>query len=71
MHFYNTLNHNLLLCKLKPDDFDTNALTFIQSYFCSRHQKTVADISLANGKKTLKRHTSRLYPWPPTFQNFY
>ena len=30
---------NLLLCKLKAYGPDTNALTFIQSYFSHRHQR--------------------------------
>ena len=41
---FDTLNHNLLLCKLKAYGFNKNALTFIQSYFTNRHQRTkVAD----------------------------
>ena len=35
-------NHNFFLCKLKACGFDTNALTFIQSYFSNRHQKIKA-----------------------------
>ena len=30
---FDTLNLNLFLCKLKTYGFNTNALTFIQSYF--------------------------------------
>ena len=37
---FDTLNHNLLLCKLKAYGFNKNALTFIQSYFRNRHQRT-------------------------------
>ena len=37
---FDTLNHNLLLCKLKAYSFNKNALTFIQSYFTNRHQRT-------------------------------
>ena len=37
---FDTLNHNLLLFKLKTYGFDTNALTFIQSYFSNKHQRT-------------------------------
>ena len=37
---FDTLNLNLLLCKLKAYGFDTNALTFIQRYFSSRRQRT-------------------------------
>ena len=37
---FDTLNHNLLLCKLKAYGVYRNALTFIQSYFTNRHQRT-------------------------------
>ena len=37
---FDTLNHNLLLCKLKAYGFNKNALTFIQSYFTNRYQRT-------------------------------
>ena len=37
---FDKLNHNLLLCKLKAYGFDTNALTFLQSNFSNRHQRT-------------------------------
>ena len=37
---FGTLNQNLLLCKLNDYGFDTNALTFIQSYFSNKHQRT-------------------------------
>ena len=36
---FDTLNHNLLLCKLKAYDLDTHALTFIQSYLSNKHQR--------------------------------
>ena len=36
---FDTLNHNLL-CKLKAYGFDTNALTFIQSYYSKRLRRT-------------------------------
>ena len=37
--FFDTLNHNLLCCKMKANVFDANALTFIQSFFSNRHQR--------------------------------
>ena len=37
---FDTLNHNLLLCKLKAYGFNKNALTFIQSYFTNRNKRT-------------------------------
>ena len=36
---FDTLNHNLLLCKLKAYGFNKNALTFIQIYFTNIHQR--------------------------------
>ena len=50
---FDTLNHNLLLCKQKAKGFDKNALPFIQSYFSNRHQRIkVGVIRLANEKKS-------------------
>ena len=37
---FDTLNHNLLLCKLKAYGFNKNALPSIQSYFKIRYQRT-------------------------------
>ena len=37
---FDSLNHNLLLSKLKRYGSHTNALTFIQSNFSNRHQRT-------------------------------
>ena len=54
-----TLNHNLLFCKLKTYGFITNALTFIQSCFSNRHQRTKVGISWVNSKtSTDVRHGS-------------
>ena len=36
---FDTPNY-ILFCKLKGYGFDTNALTFFQSYFSNRHQRT-------------------------------
>ena len=37
---FDTLNHNLHFCKLRAYGFNKNFLTFIQSYFTNRHQRT-------------------------------
>ena len=37
---FDTLNHKLLLCKLKDYGIDKNVLTFIQRYFTNRHHRT-------------------------------
>ena len=37
---FGTLNHNLLLCKLKAYGFNENVLTFIQGCFTNTHQRT-------------------------------
>ena len=44
-------NQNLVLRKLKAYTFDTNALTFIQSYFSNRHQKTKLGNKLSKWQK--------------------
>ena len=36
---FDTLDHNLLICKLKAYAFNKNVLTFIQSYFTNSHQR--------------------------------
>ena len=36
---FDKLNHNHFFCKLKTYGFNTNALTFIQSYFSNRDTK--------------------------------
>ena len=68
---FGTLNQNLLLSKLNDYGFDTNALTFIQSYFSNKHQRTKVGPKFRRWQKNLSRRPSRLYPWPPTFQHFY
>ena len=59
-----TLNYNVLLCKLKAYDFDINALTFIQSYFSNRHQITEVGDKFSNWWKisTGVPQDSILYP---------
>ena len=37
---FDKLSHSLFFCKLKTYGFNANALTFIQSYFLNRHQRT-------------------------------
>ena len=46
---FDTLNHQLLLCKLKTCGFNTNTLTFIQSYFFNRYQRT----KVGDGKNSI------------------
>ena len=36
---FDTLNYNILICKLKAYGFNKNVLTFIQSYFTNWHQR--------------------------------
>ena len=49
---FDTISHNLPLCKLKAYGFDTNALTFIKSYFCNRQQKTKVGDEFSKWQKT-------------------
>ena len=49
---FDTLNHNLLLCKLKAYGFKKNALTFTQSYFTNRHQRIKVGDKFSKWQKT-------------------
>ena len=57
---FDTLNHNLILCKLKAYYFKKKALTFIKSYFTNRHRRTKREISLANGMKMFLNFFDRM-----------
>ena len=48
---FHTLNHNLLLCKLKAYGFNKNALTFIQNYFTNRHQRAKVGDNFSKSQK--------------------
>ena len=48
---FDTLNYNLLLCKLKAYRFNKNALTFIQSYFTNKHQRTKKEDKFSKWQK--------------------
>ena len=48
---FDMLIHNLLSCKLKAYGFYTNALTFSQSYFSNRHQRTKVGDKLSKWQK--------------------
>ena len=49
---FDTLNHNLLLSKLKGYGFHTNALTSIQSNFSNRHQRSKVGRKFNKWKKS-------------------
>ena len=48
---FDTLNHNLLFCKLKTYEFNKNALTLILSYFTNRHQRTTVGDKFSKWQK--------------------
>ena len=58
---FDTLNHNLLLCKLETYGFDTNFLTSIQSYFSNRPQRAKVGDKFSKSQKNLNSRASRLY----------
>ena len=65
---FNTLNHNLLLCKLKAYHFNKNALTFIQSYFTNRYQRTKVGDKFS---KWQRASTGGFHSWSFIFQHFH
>ena len=67
LKIFDTLNHNLLLCKLKAYGFDKNTLTTVQIYFSNRYQRTkVSDFHKKSQQACLKALSLA-----PYFQNFY
>ena len=48
---FDTLNYNLVLCKLKAYGFNKSGLTFIQSYFTNRHQPTTVGDKFSKWQK--------------------
>ena len=48
---FDTLNYNLVLCKLKAYGFNKSDLTFIQSYFTNRHQPTTVGDKFSKWQK--------------------
>ena len=49
---FDTLNHNLLLGKLKGYEFNENTLTFTQSYYKNRHQQKKVGDKFSKWEKT-------------------
>ena len=42
---FDTINHSLLLAKLKANGFSNQALSLLQSYICNRFQRSVINSS--------------------------
>ena len=68
---FDTLNHKLLLCKLKAYGFNKNALAFIQSYFTNRHQRTKVGDKFSKMAENFSRCAPRLHSWSFIFQHFH
>ena len=67
---FDTLNHSLL-CKLKAYGFDTNALTFIQSYWSNRHQIINVGDRFSKWQKISTGVPQGSILWPTIFQHFF
>ena len=51
---FETINHSLLLAKLKAYGFSDQALSFLQSYLCSRFQRSTINRAFSSMKFSLK-----------------
>ena len=45
---FDTINHSLLLAKLKANGFSNQALSLLQSYICNRFQRSVINGSCSS-----------------------
>ena len=45
---FDTINHSLLLAKLKANGFSNQALSLLQSYICNRFQRSVINSSCSS-----------------------
>ena len=50
---FDTLNHKLLLKKLQPHGFDKKSLSFIESYFTNRKQRTITGDSFSKYQRII------------------
>ena len=57
---FDTINHDLLLAKLKSDGFSNKSLSLLYSYLKNRKRKLI--IILVQ-KKSHCRSSTRVYPW--------
>ena len=50
---FGTINHSLLLAKLKAYGFSNQALSLLQSYFCNRFQRSIINVSFCNWNEVI------------------
>ena len=50
---FDTINHNLLLAKLKAYGFPDQNLNLLQSYFCSRFQRSIINGSFSSWNEVI------------------
>ena len=50
---FDTINHSLLLAKLKAYGFSNQALRLLQSYLCSRFQRSIINGSFSNWNQAI------------------
>ena len=56
---FDTINHSLLLAKLKAYGFLNQALSLLQSYLCKRFQRSIINGSFSSWNELITRSTSR------------
>ena len=50
---FDTINHSLLLAKLKAYGFSNQALSLLQSYLCNRFQRSIINGSFSSWNKAI------------------
>ena len=52
---FDTINHSLLLAKLKAYGFSNQALSLLQSYLCNRFQRSIINASFSSWNMVITR----------------
>ena len=52
---FGTINHSLLLAKLKANGFSNQALSLLQSYICNRFQRSIINSSCSSWNEVTSR----------------
>ena len=69
---FDTINHDLLIAKLKAYGFSKEALKFMKSYLKNRKQKEQINNKFSSERDVIAGvHTTGLYRWPSSFQFVY
>ena len=68
---FDTINHDMLLAKLKAYGFSKDALTLMCGYLKQSQQKAVIINSASTTQSVIAGVPQRLYRWSSTFQFIY